>query len=630
MRIPAINFGIELTGQEQKNIKPNIMKKNLIKTLGVALTGLVLAGSGGIASAQTNIIFTYDTTIPHWTTWYNINPTFSWSTNDAAGNPASGSLAIYIPYGDANGNNSQSVFFSGYNQDGTSLLTDLNTYTNVEFDILVDQSSIPNNAGYYGTMQVFAANPYSTSPKIGDYPVPPAAATNWQHVSMPIPAGIGSWRGPAFWFQGWYPGSTQPNQPNGPVTYYIDNYKLDAGPPTAKIITQPVSQELFSTSSNVTWTVSASGGAPLSYQWYKGTTALADGVSGSGSVITGSASNVLQITGIGAGDIANNYKVIITNSYSSTTSSVVSLSIVLPVGAYAKAMVTNYPVAFYELNETSNPATGKAGAYDHIGGLAGVYGTTVSNLFDGVTGPSFVGFGPNNGAAGFHASGTPVTLPPLNLNTNAVTITAWINPTAVVADAGIINTRDNGTTAGLVWASSTGSLGYNWNDVAATYDWQASGCNPPMNEWSFVALVITPDDATIYCMNASGLVLGENPIANANAAFAGKTLIGQDSIALIRTFAGKIDDVAIFNYSLTTDQLQKLYFAGAGGPTLRFDGVNLTWDDLSQAIIYKASTTTTLQEAPSVLGPWTDLVATSPWPVYASDHSQHYYRLKVQ
>jgi hypothetical protein len=88
--------------------------------------------------------------------------------------------------------------------------------------------------------------------------------------------------------------------------------------------------------------------------------------------------------------------------------------------------------------------------------------------------------------------------------------------------------------------------------------------------------------------------------------------------------------VAIYNYLLTTDQLQQLYFAGAGGPTLRFDGVNLSWDDLSTSPIYPSATTTTLLEASNLTGPWTTVAgATSPWPVTPVG-SQHYYRLQVQ
>ena len=227
----------------------------------------------------------------------------------------------------------------------------------------------------------------------------------------------------------------------------------------------------------------------------------------------------------------------------------------------------------------------------------------------------------------FSASGTPISLPPLNLNTNTVTITAWINPAAVVANAGIVYSRSSGTTAGLVWAGTTGALGYNWADNSATYNWQTSGCSPPTNQWSFVALVITPNDATIYTLNTNGAFFGNNPVSNAILGFTGTTLIGQDSLALNRTFAGSIDDVAIFNYSMTPDQVQNLYIAGTGGPMLLFDGHNLTWNVTLLANVIEV---VTLQQASSLKGPWTDISgATSPWPVTTTG-SGTFYRLKIQ
>ena len=455
----------------------------------------------------------------------------------------------------------------------------------------------------------------------------------WSHVSIPIPAGAGTWSGPAFWFQNWV-GPDYPNQPLGPCTYYIDNYKVDVGPPAPKVTSQPVSQELFTTASNVTWSVAASGGQPLSYQWYKGTTALTDGVTGSGSIITGSISNVIQIAGIAAGDVATNYSVIITNAFGSATSSVVSLKIVPPQGAYAKAMVTNLPVVFYELNETNNPAN-SPGAYDHVGGFAGIYGTTISNAFNGITGPLFVGFTSSNGAASFPGTrGGSIALPPLNLNTNNVTITAWIFPTAYVPDAGIVFSRNNGTTSGFCFADDGQTLGYNWADNASSWGWQpggtvapGSGLIPPLNQWSFVTLVITPNDATVYMMNTNGSGSGNNILANAIQGFAGTTLIGQDANATARTFAGSIDDVAIFNYSMTPDQVQNLYFAGVGGPMLLFDGQNLTWNVTLLANVIEV---VTLQQATNVKGPWTDVAgATSPWPVTTTGPGT-FYRLKIQ
>ncbi len=83
------------------------------------------------------------------------------------------------------------------------------------------------------------------------------------------------------------------------------------------------------------------------------------------------------------------------------------------------------------MNDTGDPAT-NAPAYDFVGGLNGAYGTAAQNGFNGIPGPQppdFPGFDSGNLAAGFNA--TPqcsIPLPPLNLNTNTLTIVAWVYP----------------------------------------------------------------------------------------------------------------------------------------------------------------------------------------------------------
>jgi hypothetical protein len=66
------------------------------------------------------------------------------------------------------------------------------------------------------------------------------------------------------------------------------------------------------------FTVAATGTAPLSYQWYKGTTALTNGSTGTGSTIAGATSATLNIAVVSASDNAANYNVKVTNSCSST------------------------------------------------------------------------------------------------------------------------------------------------------------------------------------------------------------------------------------------------------------------------------------------------------------------------
>jgi hypothetical protein len=89
-------------------------------------------------------------------------------------------------------------------------------------------------------------------------------------------------------------------------------FSLSLGPPA--ITTQPVSQTV-DPGQNVSFTVTATGVAPLSYQWRKG-----------GVNVTGATSASLTVSNVQPNQ-AGNYAVVITNAYGSVTSSVAVLTV---------------------------------------------------------------------------------------------------------------------------------------------------------------------------------------------------------------------------------------------------------------------------------------------------------------
>lgn len=77
------------------------------------------------------------------------------------------------------------------------------------------------------------------------------------------------------------------------------------------------------------FTVAAGGTAPFNYQWFRNGVALSDGPSGTGSTISGSASDSLVISGVANGDVAS-YKVVVANAIGGATSSSATLAVVDP------------------------------------------------------------------------------------------------------------------------------------------------------------------------------------------------------------------------------------------------------------------------------------------------------------
>ncbi|MGA2243864.1 MAG: LamG-like jellyroll fold domain-containing protein [Verrucomicrobiota bacterium] len=361
-----------------------------------------------------------------------------------------------------------------------------------------------------------------------------------------------------------------------------------------------------------------------------------------GSRISGADGTTLTIRNVSAGD-ATNYLLKVANTFGSTNSSLVELAVVPPpaAGSYARAVVASKPWAYYELNETNDPSTGTAVAYDYVGGYNGIYGMAVQNGFDGVSGPlpsnGFSDFPTNNAAASFNNSGSAdansaITLTPWGLNTNTVTFTAWINPTGVQTPfAGLIYVI-GADGLGFNFTASTDTngnetLGYSWNYDPATFNWNA-GIAPPPGQWSFVALVISPTAATVYILNTNGTLSATNTYPNPAEPFSSATQFGFFPGAGNATYNynGLMDHVAIYGQSLSAAQITELYDAAAGiAPLVALNAVKsganvvLTWNGGGQ-----------LLQAPNLLGPWTtNASATSPYSVTPSA-PQVFYRVRVK
>ncbi|HXS68515.1 MAG TPA: LamG-like jellyroll fold domain-containing protein, partial [Candidatus Polarisedimenticolia bacterium] len=257
--------------------------------------------------------------------------------------------------------------------------------------------------------------------------------------------------------------------------------------------------------------------------------------------------------------------------------------------SYAAAALSDNPIAFWQLTETNDPSGGAAQAHDSSGnGHNGLYGTTSQNAFNNVLSPqppTFLGFTNGQGALACSAgdANSPVAIPFLNLNTNAVTITMWINPSGgEAASTGLLMNRNGGDAAGLCFGTTLNSggmpaLGYTWNTNAqATWSYN-SGLYPAAGNWNFVALVVQSNSATLYlCLidpntGQTNVLSAVNAIAHTPESFGGGNIwLGSDVTGggggpdATRIFSGQISDVAVYNSSLTSDQILALFAAGLG------------------------------------------------------------------
>jgi hypothetical protein len=336
------------------------------------------------------------------------------------------------------------------------------------------------------------------------------------------------------------------------------------------MISSPVGTNVFQGRTVILSAVAVDAGALMTYQWYSGPHGNEPSTFTpvTGANVLGATNTTLTITNITLGQ-SYDYALVASNSGGSATSSVAYVdvlvnTVVSPGTDYAPLVLyTNNAADYWRLNEPS----GSLMVYDcGPGAKDGVTGADVILGDPGPQPPAFPRFEANNSCMETYA-GNPddyVTTPPLNLNTNTVTLTAWIMPNANQPQgAGILLSRQGGGSGAADYGLTYGitlqpngdySLRYFWNGASAD-----SGLQVVQNQWSLVALVVTPTNATIYVGNGVSNSLASVSMASTNAvvAFSNPFIIGNDTSvsASARSFNGFIDEVSVFAKALTSTQI---------------------------------------------------------------------------
>ncbi len=154
-------------------------------------------------------------------------------------------------------------------------------------------------------------------------------------------------------------------------------------------------------------------------------------------------------------------------------------------------------------------------------------------------------------------------MPPLALNGNTMTVTAWVKSDAAQRNAAhILSARAAAPGVGKdafgLHVDDTGTdLRYTWLDSPETYYWK-SGLTPPVGSWFFVALVVTPTEATLYLNTGDGLASTTHAMEHGVMPMAGPLLIGHDTLTGLgpRYWNGAIDDVRIWKKALSMEEIQ--------------------------------------------------------------------------
>ncbi len=236
---------------------------------------------------------------------------------------------------------------------------------------------------------------------------------------------------------------------------------------------------------------------------------------------------------------------------------------------YVSTVQADAPLVYYRFREPPDPQAANLGSLGSAGNGAYVYKAMPGQI--GLRNPPYPGFDSANNSVGFDGTGGYVSLPALNLDTNTVTITAWVLATNPQPKAGgIVLSRAGTTVAGITFDSVNTSgleLTYNWNDDPSAYNW-LSGLSLPASDWGFVALIVQPDHATLCAANntdANSFATAVNTMTHVAQKFEGATLLGADSGFTDRYLSGRIDEVAIFNRALGVGEVFSQYASAVGG-----------------------------------------------------------------
>jgi PKD repeat protein len=146
-------------------------------------------------------------------------------------------------------------------------------------------------------------------------------------------------------------------------------------------------------------------------------------------------------------------------------------------------------------------------------------------------------------------NGSPdyVRLPSLGVTTNNFTITAWIKPDTIQPGYASVYMND-GTAGGLNFRPGNNMLGYHW---PGGQWWWDSGLTVPVGVWSYVAMVVTPTSVRLY-LNG----VGSTHTVNVSPLALGPGRIGSYQGWSDRNFRGEIDEVCIWNRSLTEAEIR--------------------------------------------------------------------------
>lgn len=367
---------------------------------------------------------------------------------------------------------------------------------------------------------------------------------------------------------------------------------LNTTPPYFTV--QPPPAQTVFVGASPTFVVVAGGAPVLHYQWYSNNVA-----------VSGATSASFKVTNVTLANSGNAFYCNVHNG-NGTTNSVVDYLTVLaaPTQAYPATVLGDKPMAFYRLDEHPDNGAGNNGtiANDYVGGFFGSY----SNVVLGV--PGYNPTADPDAAASFGQIANPDSMiPDINLSFAAPTgqsvafsVEAWVQA------AGLAPAND----AGIVTVGYGGFEQFNLdcggNDPAHDFRFYVrdavGGVHGPSgtvaaSDFRWHHLVGVCDEAhSNVVLYVDGMQNGITTGFNSALGILGATT--PLSIGARRSgtgsdydlqFPGTIDEVALYNYALSSTQVLAHYYAANPGPVFTVQPTNTTVSAGSTLLMYSSA-----------------------------------------
>jgi hypothetical protein len=322
---------------------------------------------------------------------------------------------------------------------------------------------------------------------------------------------------------------------------------------------EPASATLFGGQS-LSLSAAADAALPVYYSWTQ-----------NGVPIPGGTNAVFAFSPLEVAD-SGDYSLIVSNAFGVVTSSVVSLTVIpAPDYAYAREVLAAQPFGYWRLDERSGTV-----AHDYVAGNNGIYshatlGQPGYELLDSHTA---VRFGIPSSADSY-AGGIAADF--ATADSAAFSVEAWVNGQAQSSACGLVAKGNGGSEQ---FSLDCGGANYAFRFLvrdARGLPYAAYGTLVPDGQWHHLAGVCDEGNGAVL-LYVDGIQAAQDAIPPGNGILVSTNSVSIGSRQSGTTiydlqFVGFMEEVAIYNYALSSNQIQAHYNAVANPAALLIPGI---------------------------------------------------------